>query len=267
MATGGKLRAASPSDLGGHSNSKRAPLGPESGGPPLPKHQGHPQSRGPSAGSEPRGPPPSNPQGGSKAGPVNPKVGVVPKVGGGGIRERIQAQEAAKQATRAEELRALDADALYITIFFRTGEQDNFHWCLYYHEPAGNRGTRYHIQGTHGQLWNTDHGVTTGALASNRLLALVGIKKPVGQAVGTMTAVITEKDHELSVRTNITCRIYIKEACERLKQQGMLHFNSWADLEAEVFSIGNRENPIVHEGFQSGNFVKPRPVVISTVAR
>ena len=173
----------------------------------------------------------------------------------------------AKESARSEELKALDGDALYITIDYREGGQNNFHWGLYLHGDSEVGGTKFHIQGATGQPWHTDHGDTMGAMESVRLLALVRIKMPVSPAASAVAIIITEKDIELSARTNITCRIWVKEACERLKQHGLLRFNSWDELEAEIFAIGNGENRTVGEALQSGNSAKPRPVFISAVAK
>ncbi|NJR31498.1 hypothetical protein HC762_01905 [bacterium] len=195
------------------------------------------------------------------AGPANPCTGGSAR-GVGKIREIAKAHEEAKR----QELKALDNDALYIKIYYRSGGLNNFHWSLYHHRSWRAGGTKFHIQGTPGQAWNPDHGQTMGALASTGLLAMMRIRAPVSQAANVVAGIITEKDELLSDRKDMTCRIYVQEACERLKSRGLLNFNRWTELEAEVFALGNRENPVLGGEMQSGNSVMPRPVVISAVA-
>lgn len=251
--------------VGSHSPSRwPSPKGNHGSGQPP-----NPQSRAGSSSSLPRSPPPSNTKtseihsgdGPKSPPPANPR-------GGGAQREnRFRAMATAKEPARSEELKALDNDALYITIDYREGGQNDFHWGLYHHASSEVGGTKFQIHGAWGKSWHADHGWTTGAMESTRLLALVRIKMPVTPVSTVVAILITAIDIDLSLRPNITSRIYVKEACERLKQYGSLRFNSWGELEAEIFAIGNGENRTVGEALQSGNSAKPRPVFISAVAK
>lgn len=128
-------------------------------------------------------------------------------------------------------------------------------------------GEKFHIQGETGHPWYTDHGVTTGALNSHRLLALVRITTIPTDRRPDVGGIVTEMGTHLDGRTDITCRIYVQEACERLKANGLLRFPTWRQLETEVFAFGNQQNPVVARGINHNEHIpKPRPVVISTVA-
>ena len=171
-----------------------------------------------------------------------------------------------KQLERFTELSALEPGALYIILFYRSTNDNDFHWGLYYHINPNDGGWKYHILGSH-EHWFPDHGfgMTTGALASNKLVGLVrvtnlGVGRDVPEAV---RRIITAEDEKLGEIVGLTCRIYVARACGRLKAGLYLDFSDWTRLQTEVFEFGNR----ARTDFAEGQGPKPRPVMRSTVAK
>ena len=171
-----------------------------------------------------------------------------------------------KQLERATELSALEPGALYIILFYRSTKDNDFHWAFYHHINANDGGLKLHIIGSTGH-WDSDHGsgVTTDALADARLVGSVRLTNlSVGQeGLEAVRRIITAEDEKLNEIVELTCRVYIARACERLKAGGFLNFPDWARLQTEVFVFGN----MAKADFADGKGPKPRPVMASKVAQ
>lgn len=152
--------------------------------------------------------------------------------------------------------------ALYLVLFIRpSGLPNDFHWGLYLHKDGERGGTKLHITnlGFCPGNWIADHGVTKGVLKSMALIGLMRISREDPANERVIADIIRQEDAILNNIPEITCRIWVLRACERLRQAGYMSFPSLEALEREAFAFGNLNLQSADRALQ------PRPLVDSRV--
>ncbi|MCJ1377967.1 hypothetical protein MMC17_001063 [Xylographa soralifera] len=151
-------------------------------------------------------------------------------------------------------LAALTPNSLYILLYHRgVSTPSNFHWSFYLHHSAATGGSKFHTTGSAGR-WISAHGETKAITAEFLLVGLVRVAAIKEEQRGLARRVITAEDGLLNETPGLTCRTWLRDGCERLKEHGLMSFESWEALEGECNEFGN-ENA---EGCERNE--QPRPV-------
>ena len=130
-------------------------------------------------------------------------------------------------------------------LYARSGADNDFHWAIYHHIDSTS-GWKYHITGSTFH-WHPAHEVIHRPLVDHRLICLVKLKE-VGMddvSVAAVKECILAEDDLINERPEMTCRIYMKMACDRLKDKGILTFPGWTELQGDAWEFGNKLNPFV----------------------
>ena len=170
--------------------------------------------------------------------------------------------EGQNRVTYPFDLHDLKDGSIHILIFLRGTDEGTrkgpspFHWGLYHHWDFPGGGRKYHIKGGTGH-WITDHGTARDTLISFALVGLVHLGNISASNEEVVREIICRDDNKMNHDPSITCRIWIRNCCERLRAAGCVEFSTWADLEAEVFQFGD-------SFFNSAVLTsKPRPMLAS----
>ena len=151
-------------------------------------------------------------------------------------------------------------NSIYIMLFaLRLGEV-KFHWALYVHEDIERGGTIYQAAGSPGN-WIMDHGQTFGACERNYLIGMMRIASIQQPNFKELAEIITVEDSKWPEIKDFSCRVYVKRACERLKSQGYITFESWAELQKEAETFGSRFED------EAALAVQPRPLAYSKACK
>ncbi|KAH6668904.1 hypothetical protein B0J14DRAFT_599594 [Halenospora varia] len=138
-------------------------------------------------------------------------------------------------------------NSLYIALYSReNGDLGKFHWAVYHHLNAQSGGVKYHIRGNIGR-WMAAHESTKSIFKEFLLVGLV---------VDRMARVEDETVNQIE---GTTCRVWVKRFCERLREEGLMRFESWERLGEELVSWGVENNQ------SSLDNVQPRPLSFSKV--
>ena len=148
---------------------------------------------------------------------------------------------------------------LYICIF----EQDvstpsSFHWGMYLHQNPNKGGTAFDAKGSPGR-WMAVQKATRGATGSQLLVGLVRIANIDPDKLDKVKQIITEEDSMVNEIKDFRCRMYVERACQRLKDKGLMNFESWAVLLKELETFGNNHLRSCEQNAQ------PRPIGCSRV--
>ena len=134
----------------------------------------------------------------------------------------------------------LTENSLYVVLFNYRDENDTFHWGLYLHEDADKGGWKFHIKNEGTASWITDHAQTYGVFKSMMLIGLMRVADVPPANLTEVQTLIKAEDSMVNTPGN-SCRIYVKKACERLRDGGNMTFQSWQVLEREIMDWGNSE--------------------------
>ncbi|KZT11786.1 uncharacterized protein LAESUDRAFT_808765 [Laetiporus sulphureus 93-53] len=121
---------------------------------------------------------------------------------------------------------SLQPGSLYVLLDLRSPDLSNttFHWALNLHHANAPRasGHKYHIK-TLGDGWIADHAPLGGVLKSFLLVCLVRVACDVPAERWRETeALIRLRDGEIKINDGgITCRIWVMNALDRLRNAGL----------------------------------------------
>ncbi|KAH8671892.1 hypothetical protein BGZ60DRAFT_406115 [Tricladium varicosporioides] len=154
----------------------------------------------------------------------------------------------------------LTPNSLYIALYSRDGDDlGKFHWAIYHQHNAQIGGMKYHIRGNVGR-WIAAHESTKGILKEFLLVGLVRIasinEEEKKDKVDRLARV---EDKTVNQIEGTTCRVWVRRFCERLRDEGLVTFESWERLERELVNWGIKHN----QG--SLDCVQPRPLWDSRV--
>jgi len=152
----------------------------------------------------------------------------------------------------------LQRNSIYISLKLRDGSPNNFHWALYVHKNAQEGGIKYHITGSAGK-WYTAHLSTFEALKEMLSIGVLRIGSYETDRLEFIDGLARKEDHRINAIEGITCRVWVGRVCERLKEEEILDFESWDQLEMEIMEFGNENIESCSLGQQ------PRPMTYSRV--
>lgn len=131
-----------------------------------------------------------------------------------------------QKANKPTPLEDLADNSLYILLFCRADPgPDNFHWALYLHRNAQSGGTKYHITGSEGR-WLVAHETTRSVTRQFLLVCLIRVASAAIEQQELADRIIRQEDDTVNQIPGITCRIYVRRICERLKAAGLMTFPS-----------------------------------------
>jgi hypothetical protein len=140
---------------------------------------------------------------------------------------------------------------LYILLYHHPNPDIRYHWGFYDHSNSEEGGWKFDIINP-GGVWRLAFPYGDGKPRTDLLDP--DLKEPLGVMVqvGSVQGGQRERVHEViradDDRLNdlnaelpgaISCKVYVKRACERLKEAGFIEYADWADVEKEVLRNGD----------------------------
>ena len=107
--------------------------------------------------------------------------------------------------------------------------------------------------------WLTDHGVTKGAMTSNRLVGAIRIAEFSPSQKDSVLTIIRAEDTQLNDVKPFSCSIWVARACSRLRDEGLMHYKDWTEVRREVLDFSNTH------WLGSAKNNQPRPLAYSKV--
>ena len=105
----------------------------------------------------------------------------------------------------------------------------------------------------------TDHDSNKGAMSSNKLIGIIRIADFDASQSDRFETIIRQEDFQLIDIKPFSCCIWMRRACSRLRDEGIMHIDDWAEVRRELPDFSNEY------WLSSSNDKQPRPLGYSKV--
>lgn len=145
--------------------------------------------------------------------------------------------------------------SLYILLYRDHDPHVRFHWGLYHYLNKIAGGWKFDIIRPTGR-WQTSIPYTSAPSPSNfddtyadgplacaiRLCHIDSTYVPAHRQVHELITAEDSQLNELNATLDgqLSCRVYVQRACERLRLQGYIDYFQWEDVQREVLGIGDQ---------------------------
>lgn len=145
----------------------------------------------------------------------------------------------------------LQPDSLYILLYYHPKPDIKYHWGFYDHMDADHGGWKFDIINP-GGVWRLAFPYSDGQPHKNILdpdpKEPLGVMLRAGRVAPNnrerVHRIIRAEDDRLNelnaeLTGGLSCKVYVKRVCERLKEAHILEYGDWTDLEREVLQTGD----------------------------
>ena len=157
----------------------------------------------------------------------------------------------AQTVPTADLLTTLQPNGLYVLLYHHPDPSIRYHWGFYHHLNVEQGGWNFDIINP-GAVWRLAHPYGDGrpqlGLLDTDPREPLGVMVLVGSVkkgdVDRVHEIVREEDERLNqlskeLEGGISCRVYVRRACERLKEAVLLRFGEWKDVQDEVLKLGD----------------------------